>query len=103
MSGGEGGDWGRVAGRLQSARQRIVDAVARRDPGHAAAVVRDYHQQAVQRVMAMRKGDETERSEALTEALAAWLRGERRTRRPDRQAAYRTTVTGPGPRTPKRP
>ncbi|MFB7495730.1 FadR/GntR family transcriptional regulator [Streptomyces sp. NPDC056161] len=74
MSGGEGGDWGRVAGRLQPARLEIVEAVATRDPARAAAVVRDYHRQAVERVMVMRKGDEAERSDGLTEALAAWLR-----------------------------
>ena len=75
MSGGEGGDWGQVTGGLYPERVGIVDAVASRDPAGAAAVVRDYHRQVVERIRAVRKGGEPAGSDAgLTEALATWLR-----------------------------
>jgi DNA-binding FadR family transcriptional regulator len=75
MSGGEGGSWGQVAGALHPERLRIVDAVAGRDPAVAAAVVRDYHRQVVERIRSVRQGEESGGSDAgLTEALAAWLR-----------------------------
>ncbi|MFF1640243.1 GntR family transcriptional regulator [Streptomyces sp. NPDC058246] len=76
LSGGEDGDWGRVADTLQPGRMRIVDAVASRDAAHAASVVLAYHQEAVKRVVSVRKaGDAPAASDAgLTEALGAWLR-----------------------------
>ncbi|MFF2847794.1 FadR/GntR family transcriptional regulator [Streptomyces sp. NPDC058001] len=75
LSGGEGGDWGRVAGALHAERMRIVAAVASRDPGRAASVVRDYHRQAVERITSVRKEGGAAPSDAgLTEALTAWLR-----------------------------
>ncbi|MEY9963101.1 GntR family transcriptional repressor for pyruvate dehydrogenase complex [Streptacidiphilus sp. MAP12-16] len=75
MSGGEGGDWGQVAGALYPERLRIVDAIAGRDPVIAASVVRDYHRQVVERIRSVRKGGEPAGSDAgLTEALTAWLR-----------------------------
>jgi GntR family transcriptional repressor for pyruvate dehydrogenase complex len=74
LSGGEGRDWGRIAGALQPERMRIVDAVAARDPAHAASAVRDYHRQVIERIMSVRKGEDPARSDAgLTEALTAWL------------------------------
>ncbi|MEV6760229.1 GntR family transcriptional regulator [Streptomyces sp. NPDC051105] len=76
LSGGEGRDFGRVAGALHTERMRIVAAVASRDPRHAAAVVRDYHRLAVERIVEAREAEgEAPLSEAgLTEALTAWLR-----------------------------
>jgi GntR family transcriptional repressor for pyruvate dehydrogenase complex len=75
LAGGEGRDWGRVAGALQAERLSIVDAIASRDPAVAASAVRDYHQSAVGRIISVRKGDETAGSDVgLTEALTAWLR-----------------------------
>jgi GntR family transcriptional repressor for pyruvate dehydrogenase complex len=75
LSGGEGGDWGQVAGALYPERLRIVDAIAGRDPVVAASVVRDYHRHVVERIRSVRKGEEPAGSDAgLTEALAAWLR-----------------------------
>jgi DNA-binding FadR family transcriptional regulator len=75
MSGGEGGTWGQVAGALHPERLRIVDALASRDPAVAAAVVRDYHRQVVERIRSLREGEEPAGSDAgLTEALTAWLR-----------------------------
>ena len=75
MSGGEGGDWGQVAGALYPERLRIVDAIAGRDPVVAATVVRDYHRQVVERIRSVRKGEDPAGSDAgLTEALTAWLR-----------------------------
>lgn len=75
LSGGKGGDWGQVAGALQSERLRIVDAVAGRDPAVAAATVREYHRHVVERIISVRKGGEAAASEAgVTEALIAWLR-----------------------------
>jgi DNA-binding FadR family transcriptional regulator len=75
LSSGEGGGWGRVADALQPERIRIVDAIASRDPEHAASMVRDYHRQVIERITSVRKGQETAGSDAgLTEALTAWLR-----------------------------
>lgn len=75
MSGGEGGTWGQVAGALHPERLGIVDAVASRDPAHAAAAVREYHRQVIERIRSVRTGEEPVRSDAgLTEALASWLR-----------------------------
>ncbi|MFD4558441.1 FadR/GntR family transcriptional regulator [Streptomyces sp. NPDC058469] len=78
LSGGESGDWGKVAGALHTERMRIVAAIASRDPRHAASVVRDYHRQVVERIALTRKDDGNGTSTAsdagLTEALTAWLR-----------------------------
>ncbi|MER5791439.1 GntR family transcriptional regulator [Streptomyces sp. NPDC001980] len=76
LSGGEGGTFGRVAGPLHTERMRIVAAVAARDPRHAAAVVRDYHREALERITAARasEGDTNVSDNGLTEALTAWLR-----------------------------
>jgi DNA-binding FadR family transcriptional regulator len=75
LSGGEGGDWGQVAGALHPERLRIVDAIAGRNPAVAASVVRDYHRHVVERIQSVRKGEEPAGSDAgLTEALTAWLR-----------------------------
>jgi GntR family transcriptional regulator, transcriptional repressor for pyruvate dehydrogenase complex len=73
LSGGSTGDWGRVAGSLQPARVSIVDAIASRDAVRAAAVVRDYHRQVVERIASVR-GDGAPTDAGLTEALTAWLR-----------------------------
>jgi DNA-binding FadR family transcriptional regulator len=75
LSGGDTGDWGQVADSLQPDRVRIVDAVASRDPARAASTVRDYHRQAVERILSVRRGEELTGSDAgLTDALTAWLR-----------------------------
>jgi DNA-binding FadR family transcriptional regulator len=75
LSGGDNGDWGRVAGTLQPERVKIVDAIDSRDPVRAAAVVREYHQQAVERILAARKSEGAGWSDAgLTDALTTWLR-----------------------------
>ncbi|MFJ2826374.1 FadR/GntR family transcriptional regulator [Streptomyces sp. NPDC087263] len=75
LAGSEGRDWGRIAGALQTERLHIVDAIAGRDPAVAASAVRAYHQSAVERIISVRKGDETAGSDVgLTEALTAWLR-----------------------------
>ena len=75
LSGGEGGTWGQVAGALHPERLRIVDAVAGRDPVVAAAVVRDYHRQVVERIRSVRTGEEPAGSDSgLTQVLTAWLR-----------------------------
>lgn len=76
LSGGEGGGFGRVAGPLHTERMRIVAAIASRDPGHAASVVRDYHRQVLERITSTREGegDRAARDTGLTEALTAWLR-----------------------------
>jgi DNA-binding FadR family transcriptional regulator len=74
-SGREAGSWGRIADALQGERERIVDAIAARDPGNAAAVVREYHRRVVERVLHVRgKGDDKVRGEAAKEALTDWLR-----------------------------
>ena len=75
MSSSEGGTWGQISGALHPQRLGIVDAIADRDPAVAAAVVRDYHRQVVERIRSVRTGEESARSDAgLTEVLAAWLR-----------------------------
>jgi GntR family transcriptional repressor for pyruvate dehydrogenase complex len=75
MSSSEGGTWGQISGALHPQRLGIVDAIADRDPAAAAAVVRDYHRQVVERIRSVRTGEESVRSDAgLTEVLAAWLR-----------------------------
>ncbi|MFD5079954.1 FadR/GntR family transcriptional regulator [Streptomyces sp. NPDC058371] len=77
LSGGENGTWGTVAGSLQPGRLRIVDAVATRDPRQAAAAVREYHREALERITATRsaKGKKGQRSDTdLTDVLAAWLK-----------------------------
>ncbi|MEB8336962.1 FadR/GntR family transcriptional regulator [Streptomyces endophyticus] len=73
LSGGDDGDFGRVSGPLHAERMRIVAAVASRDPRHAAAVVRDYHRQAAERITEARRGDATAAASGLTEALTTWL------------------------------
>ncbi|WP_210589158.1 FadR/GntR family transcriptional regulator [Streptomyces sp. GESEQ-35] len=74
LSGGQDGDWGLVASALQPGRIRIVTAVAGRDPAHAAAVVREYHEQVLDRIRSVRKGREAESDNGMTEALTSWLR-----------------------------
>ncbi|MEU7304892.1 GntR family transcriptional regulator [Streptomyces sp. NPDC007206] len=75
LSGGDGGDWGRVSDTLHAERMRIVGAIASRDARHAASVVRDYHRLVVERITSARKDGENTASDAgLTEALTAWLR-----------------------------
>jgi DNA-binding FadR family transcriptional regulator len=73
LSGGETGDWGQVSGTLHKGRMDIVDAIAARDTSRASAEVRDYHRQAVERILTAR-GDEPGTEADLTEALTAWLR-----------------------------
>jgi DNA-binding FadR family transcriptional regulator len=71
----ESGGWGRVAHALQGERERIVEAIAGRDPEEAAAVVRAYHRSVVDRILKARgKGNRQARDEAAAEALADWLR-----------------------------
>ncbi|MFE9764822.1 FadR/GntR family transcriptional regulator [Streptomyces sp. NPDC005808] len=74
LAGGEGRDWGRVAGALQAERLSIVDAIAGRDPVVAASAVREYHQRVVERIVSVRKGETAGSDVGLTEALTAWLR-----------------------------
>ncbi|MEU0948649.1 GntR family transcriptional regulator [Streptomyces canus] len=77
LSGGKGGDFGRVAGPLHSERMKIVAAVASRDPRNASLVVREYHRQVIQRITEVREaghGDSAAFENGLTEALTAWLR-----------------------------
>ncbi|MCX5557198.1 FadR/GntR family transcriptional regulator [Streptomyces sp. NBC_00038] len=75
LSASRGGDWGQIAGALQPERVKIVDAIAGRDPAVAAATVRKYHRRVVERMISVRKGEESAGTEAgATEALTAWLR-----------------------------
>jgi len=74
LSGGDRGDWGQVAGSLQPARVRIVDAIDERDAARAASEVRDYHRHAVQRILSVRRADGPASDAGLTEALTSWLR-----------------------------
>jgi GntR family transcriptional repressor for pyruvate dehydrogenase complex len=65
--------WGQIAGALQPAREAIVEAISARDPERAALLVREYHDQAVRRILAARKQGDPE-EQALGEALHDWLR-----------------------------
>lgn len=77
LSGGDGGDFGRVARPLHAQRMRIVAAVAAKDPRQAAAVVQEYHREALTRIAEVRgTGQEAAplSETGLTEALTGWLR-----------------------------
>jgi len=52
-----------------------MDSIGGRDPATAAAAVRHYHRQVLERIRSVRKGEGAARSDdGLTEALTAWLR-----------------------------
>ncbi len=75
QAAGVSGSRGQVAGALQPARPRIVDAIAARDRVLAPALVRDYHRQVVERIRAVRGEEGSGRSDAgLTGVLTDWLR-----------------------------
>ena len=65
--------WSRIAGALQPAREGVVEAISARDPERAALLVREYHAQAVERILSVRREGGPEQ-EALGEALHDWLR-----------------------------
>jgi len=69
----DNGGWSRIAGALQPAREGIVEAISARDPERAALLVREYHAQAVERVLSIRRETGPEQ-EAFGEAPHDWLR-----------------------------
>ncbi|MCW1100163.1 GntR family transcriptional regulator [Streptomyces sp. RS2] len=76
LSGGDTGDFGRVAEPLHSERMRIVAAVASRNPSRASAVTREYHRLVINHLVESRSGanDPTDGAPYFTEALTTWLR-----------------------------
>ncbi|MFK0159624.1 FadR/GntR family transcriptional regulator [Streptomyces sp. NPDC090499] len=74
-SGGEGGTFGQVIGPLHAERMRIVAAIAAHDPKRAASTVRAYHVEVLDRIAAVRAGEEEGGADSgLTDALTTWLR-----------------------------
>jgi GntR family transcriptional regulator, transcriptional repressor for pyruvate dehydrogenase complex len=73
LSRGKSGDWGQVSSRMHEGRIAIADAIAGRDPARAASMVRDYHRQVVDRIVAV-GGDKARAEATLTADLNEWLR-----------------------------
>ena len=73
LSGGESGDWGKISSRTQEGRIAIADVIAQRDPARAASLVRDYHRQVLDRIVAV-GGDKARAEATLTADLNDWLR-----------------------------
>jgi DNA-binding FadR family transcriptional regulator len=74
LSGGNTGDWGRVAGSLSGMRMQIVDAIAERDAPKAVELIGEYHRRVIERTRNLPRAKELRESDpGLTSLLSSWL------------------------------
>jgi DNA-binding FadR family transcriptional regulator len=76
LSGGNVGEWGRIAGSrsLHATRLKVVQAIAERDSARAVELIRDYHHEVIKRVQSLPRARELRKADpGLTSFLASWL------------------------------